>query len=89
MGGTWSLRGPSSQWGCSSPSWDREQQLEGLNYCPCFCREELLLLKEESDTKVRGLEGRCEELQEVFQKVSEDHQKVGFENTCSVTDDGH
>ncbi|TWW61261.1 Golgin subfamily A member 1 [Takifugu flavidus] len=38
-------------------------------------REELLLLKEESDRKVRGLEGRCAELQEVVQKVSEDLQK--------------
>lgn len=42
----------------------------------CLSREELLLLKEESDEKVRRLEGRCGELQSVIQQASEDFQKV-------------
>ncbi|MED6288873.1 hypothetical protein CHARACLAT_030699, partial [Characodon lateralis] len=37
-------------------------------------REELLLLREEADKKISGLEGRCQELQAVIQQVSEDFQ---------------
>ncbi|MEQ2238998.1 hypothetical protein ILYODFUR_039229 [Ilyodon furcidens] len=39
-----------------------------------FCREELLLLREEADKKISELEGRCQELQAVIQQVSEDFQ---------------
>ncbi|XP_041793916.1 golgin subfamily A member 1 isoform X2 [Chelmon rostratus] len=38
-------------------------------------REELLLLREEADTKISELEGQCQELQSVIQQVSEDFQK--------------
>lgn len=48
-----------------------------------FCSEELLLLKEESDKKVRSLEGQCGDLQSVIQQLSEDFQKVRFENTSA------
>ncbi|KAM4745513.1 golgin subfamily A member 1 isoform 2-T2 [Anableps anableps] len=37
-------------------------------------REELLLLREEADKKISELEGRCQELQAVIQRVSEDFQ---------------
>uniref|UniRef100_A0A1A8PQ79 Golgin subfamily A member 1 n=3 Tax=Nothobranchius pienaari TaxID=704102 RepID=A0A1A8PQ79_9TELE len=37
-------------------------------------REELLLLQEEDEQKVRELEARCQELQSVIQQVSEDFQ---------------
>ncbi|XP_034728302.1 golgin subfamily A member 1 isoform X2 [Etheostoma cragini] len=38
-------------------------------------REELLLLREEADKKISELEGGCQELQSVIQRVSEDFQK--------------
>ncbi|XP_070760785.1 golgin subfamily A member 1 isoform X2 [Enoplosus armatus] len=38
-------------------------------------REELLLLREDADKKIRELEGQCRELRAVIQQVSEDFQK--------------
>lgn len=38
-------------------------------------------MKEESDKKVRSLEGQCGDLQSVIQQVSDDFQKVRFEHT--------
>lgn len=46
-----------------------------------FCREELLLMKEESDKKIRSLEGQCGDLQAAIQQLSDDFQKVRFEST--------
>lgn len=45
-----------------------------------FGREELLLLKEESDSKVRSLERQCGDLQSAIQQLSEDFHKVRFAN---------
>lgn len=36
-------------------------------------------MKEESDKKVRRLEGQCGDLQSVVQQLSDDFQKVEFE----------
>lgn len=41
-----------------------------------LCREKLLLLREESDKKIKDLEGQCQELRLVISQVSEDFQKV-------------
>lgn len=43
----------------------------------CYCREELLLLREEAEKKIYELEQQRLELQTVTQQVSEDFQKVG------------
>lgn len=61
--------------------WDTFRRFRRVELLSLFCREELLLLKEESDKKVRGLEGQCVELQSVLQQVSDDFQKVSGDNT--------
>lgn len=38
-------------------------------------------MKEESDKKVRSLEGQCGDLQSVIRQLSDDFQKVRFEST--------
>lgn len=46
-------------------------------------REELLLLKHDADTKIKKLEGQCQELQSVIQQVSEDFQKVSHKSSIA------
>lgn len=54
--------------------------------CLYLCREELLLLREEADKKICELETRCQELQAVIQRVSEDFQTVSSERCDFCTE---
>lgn len=47
-------------------------------------REELLLLKQDADTRIKKLEGQCQELQSVIQQVSEDFQKVSHKSFMHI-----
>ncbi|CAF90125.1 unnamed protein product [Tetraodon nigroviridis] len=55
-------------------------------------REELLLLKEESDSKVRSLERQCGDLQSAIQQLSEDFHKrtvSALESSLQALQSGH